>query len=543
MPSRHPWWRTAAVYQVYIRSFADGNGDGTGDIAGLRTRLPYLASLGVDALWINPWYRSPLNDGGYDVADYREIDPRFGTVEEATAFIAAAERHGLRVILDLVPNHTSHEHPRFREAVSSPPGSPARRWYHFLPGKGRDGTVPPTDWRSVFGGPAWTALGDGDWYLHLFDATQPDLNWGNPDVRAEIADVIRFWLARGASGFRVDVAHSLAKDPAYPDVGGEAEALPVAHDTSNHPFWDRPEIHEIVREWRAILDAHGDHTVMIAEAWVVTLGRLARYLRPGEYHQAFDFAFLETPWDAGEMHAVIRESVMATAAVGAVPTWVLSNHDVVRHVTRYGLPADVSAKAWLLDGDRSHYDPVRGLRRARAAALLMLALPGSVYVYQGEELGLEEVHDLAPEVLDDPVWQRSGGTEKGRDGCRVPLPWTVAGPSFGFGSGQAWLPQPARWGALSVAAQAGRPSSTLELYRRALAIRRERLADDVDLVWETGGDGILAFRRGGGLRCVVNFGPAARALPPGEVLLASSPLEGGRLPPDAAAWVAETAGR
>jgi alpha-glucosidase len=543
MSSSQSWWRTAAVYQVYIRSFADGNGDGTGDIAGLRSRLPYLSSLGVDAIWINPWYRSPLKDGGYDVADYRDIDPRFGTLEEATELIAEAGRHGLRVILDLVPNHTSHEHPWFQEALRSPPGSQARARYHFRAGKGSRGEAPPTDWRSVFGGPAWTALGDGDWYLHLFDATQPDLNWDNPEVRAEIADVIRFWLARGAAGFRVDVAHSLAKDPAFPDVGDEEEALLVAHETSNHPFWDRPEIHDIAREWRHILDGHGDHTMMVAEAWVATLGRLARYLRRGGYHQAFDFAFLETPWGAGEMRVAVTASLAATAEVGALPTWVLSNHDVVRHASRFGLPGDVHAKTWLLDGDRAGYDPVGGLRRARAATLMMLALPGSAYLYQGEELGLGEVHDLPPEVLDDPVWTRSGGTEKGRDGCRVPLPWTVGGPSFGFGDGTAWLPQPPGWGELSVEAQTGRPGSTLEMYRSALAIRRSRLTDDLELAWDPAGRDLLAFRRGSGLRCVVNFGDTAWPIPAGDVLVASGPLEEGRLPPDTAVWVMEEPAR
>lgn len=537
--SSQPWWRTAAIYQVYIRSFADGNGDGTGDIAGLRSRLPYLAALGVDAIWINPWYRSPLNDGGYDVADYRDIDPRFGTLDEATSLIADAERHGLRVILDLVPNHTSHRHRWFEEALAAPPGSPARARYHFRRGKGRQGTAPPTDWRSVFGGPAWTPLGDGDWYLHLFDPTQPDLNWANPEVRAEIEDVIRFWLARGATGFRVDVAHSLVKDPAYPDVGDEEEALLVAHDESNHPFWDRPEIHEIAREWRAILDGHGDHTMMVAEAWVASLARLVAYLRQGEYHQAFDFAFLETEWDAAAMREVIAASLAATATVGSVPTWVLSNHDVVRHATRYGLPGDVSAKAWLLDGDGTDYDPALGLRRARAATLLMLALPGSAYLYQGEELGLAEVYDLPAAVLDDPVWIRSGHTEKGRDGCRVPLPWTVAGPSFGFGDGGAWLPQPSGWGARSVEAQHGRPGSTLEMYRQALALRTAWLRDDVDLTWEDRDAEVVAFRRASGLRCLVNFGEAGHPIPPGKVVVASGPLDGDRLPPDTAVWVTE----
>jgi len=536
MPS-HPWWRTAAVYQVYIRSFADGNGDGTGDIAGMRSRLPYLASLGVDAVWVNPWYVSPLRDGGYDVADYCDIEPSFGTLDEATSFMAEAAGHGMRVLLDLVPNHTSDQHPWFGAALASPSSPEARGRYHFVPGRGVGGAKPPNDWKSVFGGPAWSRAADGQWYLHLFDPSQPDLNWDNPEVRREIASIMRFWLARGATGFRVDVAHGLVKDQTYPDIGDEEESLLAAHETGNHPFWDRPGIHDIVREWRQILDEHGDDTMMVAEAWVATLGRLAKYLRPDEYHQAFDFAFLETPWDAAELQQVISRSLSATASVGSVPTWVLSNHDVVRHATRYGLPAGVVAKEWLLEGDRSLYDPTRGLRRARAATMLMLALPGSAYLYQGEELGLPEVHDLPTGVLDDPVWTRSGGAEKGRDGCRVPLPWTVTGESFGFGDNGTWLPQPAGWGAHSVEAQDGRPGSTLELYRAALRLRRSRLTGDAELEWGARGADVVAFRRGSGVTCVVNFGPRPHRLPAAEVLLASGPLDGAALPQDTAVWL------
>lgn len=368
--SSSTWWRRGVVYQVYLRSFADGNGDGTGDIAGLRSRLPYLRSLGVDALWINPWYQSPLNDGGYDVADYRKIDPRFGTLSEATGLIEEANRLGLKVLVDLVPNHTSSTHVWFQDALSSPSGSPARDRYHFRPGSGTDGTEPPNDWKSVFGGPAWSPVPDGEWYLHLFDETQPDLNWANPEVRAEFGEIIRFWLERGASGFRVDVAHGLAKDPGYPDVGDEEESLLMAHDGGSHPFWDRPELHEVVREWRAILDEYPD-SVMVAEAWVTSWNRMARYLRPDEYHQAFDFQFLQTPWNADQMREAIDDALTGAGTVGALPTWVLSNHDVVRHSTRYGLPQELDARVWLLDGDRSLLDPGLGMRRARAAALLI----------------------------------------------------------------------------------------------------------------------------------------------------------------------------
>ena len=540
MSSSAQWWRHAVVYQVYLRSFADGNGDGTGDIAGLRTRLSYIRSLGVDAIWINPWYRSPLNDGGYDVADYRLIDPRFGSLDDATALIAEARRVGLRVLLDLVPNHTSSQHEWFREALSSARGSPARHRYHFRPGSGAGGDLPPNNWTSVFGGPAWTRVPDGEWYLHLFDSTQPDLNWANSEVRAEFLDIIRFWLDRGAAGFRVDVANGLAKDTDYPDVlGGEGESLIIAHEGTDHPYWDRDLLHEVVRGWRGVVDAYPG-AVLVAEAWVSSWDRLALYLRPDEYHQAFDFLFMLSPWERESVTDAVESALAGAGTVGSVPTWVLSNHDVVRHSTRFALPQDLDARTWLLDGDRHLLDPEVGLRRARAAALLMLALPGSAYLYQGEELGLPEVHDLPLGVLDDPVWDRSGHTEKGRDGCRVPIPWTVEGASFGFGEDGSWLPQPPAWGGLSVEAETDRPGSTLELYREALRLRADLLAGDETFEWVAVDRDAIAFRRGSEVLVVVNFGPEPVAVPSGEVLLASSEVEAGRLPGDSALWLRPT---
>ena len=536
MSEHPPWWRHAAVYQVYIRSFKDGNADGTGDIAGLASRLAYLRDLGVDAVWINPWYVSPLLDGGYDVADYREIDPRFGTLDEASDFIAEAGRHGIRVLVDLVPNHTSWEHRWFQEALAAGPGSPERQRYHFLPGRGPNGSKPPSDWQAVFGGSAWERVEDGEWYLHLFDVSQPDLNWQHPEVRSHMLDVLRFWLDRGAAGFRVDVAHSLAKDHDYPDIGETGESLLSATELSDHPFWDRDELHEIVREWRAVLDEYPD-TMMVAEAWVVNWQRQAKYVRPDEYHQSFDFHFLESPWDAASMRAAITRSLVGAGSVGSAPTWVLSNHDVVRHPTRYALPQDVVAKEWLLDGDRDLLDLEAGLQRARAATLMMLALPGSVYLYQGEELGLHEVYDLPLDVLEDPLWIRSGHTEKGRDGCRVPLPWESDGPSFGFGDSDPWLPQPASFAESSAAAQEGKPASTLEMYRRALELRRLVFVQDEDLEWIEMGEAAIAFRRGSGAVCLVNFGPEALRLPEGEILLTSAPVFDNLLPPNTAAWL------
>ncbi len=536
MSGGQDWWRDAVIYQVYLRSFADGNGDGTGDIAGLRSRLPYLQGLGVDGIWVNPWYESPFNDGGYDVADYRTIHPRFGTLDEAKALIDEAHDLGLRLLVDFVPNHTSSEHRWFREALGSAPGSPPRARYHFVSGGGGGAAGPPNDWRSVFGGPAWSRVPDGEWYLHLFDVTQPDLNWANPEVRDEFIDILRFWLDLGADGFRVDVAHALAKDPDYPDVGEEVEELLATPQSEHHPFWDRPELHEIVRDWRAVLDGYADK-VMIAEAWLPSWERMIPYLRRDEYHQAFDFLFLQSPWGALEMRRAIDEALTQAGTVGSMPTWVLSNHDVVRHATRYGLPNGIDAREWLLSGDRSLLDDARGLRRARAAILMMLALPGSVYLYQGEELGLPEVHDLPFDVLQDPIWEDSGHTHKGRDGCRVPIPWKEEGRSFGFGSNGSWLPQPAEWGSYSVEAQDGVEGSTLELYRRALRLRADRLVANEQIQWVGADDGILAFSRGDGFSCWVNLGHDPVEIPDGPVLLASEEVTVGRLPPDSAVWL------
>ncbi|MEL6981228.1 MAG: glycoside hydrolase family 13 protein [Actinomycetota bacterium] len=533
--SEVPWWRRGVVYQVYIRSFADGNGDGTGDVEGLRSRLPYLSELGVDAIWINPWYESPLADGGYDVADYRKIEPRYGTIEQAEQMIAEANELGIKVIADLVPNHTSERHAWFQEAIAAAPGDPARERYHFREGKGPDGAEPPTDWLSVFGGPAWTRLDDGQWYLHLFAPEQPDLNWEHPEVRAEFVDVLRFWLDRGIDGFRIDVAHGLVKDMAFPDLNAETQRILGSPRMANHAHWDRDGVHEIIREWRAVLDGYDDR-MMVAEAWVAP-DRLPLYLRPDEYHQSFNFSFLETEWDAADFRTVIAEGADAAAAVGSTSTWVLSNHDVMREATRYGLPKDTNWRSWPVTGPADQLDVDLGLRRARAAALLLLGLPGSAYIYQGEELGLPEAWQLPVEVLDDPVWEQSGHTQRGRDGCRVPLPWAAEGPSLGFGDGAGWLPQPDGWGGLAAEAQAADAGSTLELYRSALALRRTWGSTDEDLTVLDLGPDVLAYQRGSGLRCVVNMGTAPVAIPAHEEVLLRSDGGSGDLAPDTAIWL------
>ncbi|MBV2364450.1 glycoside hydrolase family 13 protein [Streptomonospora nanhaiensis] len=537
------WWRDAVIYQIYPRSFADTDGDGIGDLPGVTRRLDHLAGLGVDALWLSPFYPSPLADGGYDVADFRGVDPRLGTLADFDDLVAAAHARGIRVIVDIVPNHTSEQHPWFAEALAAPPGSPARERYVFRDGRGPGGDLPPSNWESRFGGPAWTRVPDGQWYLHLFAPEQPDLNWDNPEVRAEFLDILRFWSRRGVDGFRIDVAYGLVKDLREP----LREVVPVPEGSGlddvatnpDHPYWDRPEVHEIYREWRRVFQEFDPPRMAVAEAWLPS-DRLVRYLRPDELQTAFNFEFLRCRWDAEGYRRVIDTSLADAAEVGTVATWVMSNHDVVRPASALGLPNGTDLSAWLLsDGTRPPLDTELGLRRARAAALLELALPGSAYLYQGEELGLHEVADLPREVLQDPKWERSGRTSKGRDGCRVPIPWERTGPSLGFGAAEGWLPQPRHWGELSVEAQTGDPASTLELYRAALRLRRS-LPADAPLEWDSDLDkgDVLAFRRGPQWLVVVNTGAAPVPLPPGaSVALASAPVEGGELPGDTAVWL------
>ncbi|MFF5405031.1 glycoside hydrolase family 13 protein [Streptomyces misionensis] len=532
---RPEWWRDAVIYQVYPRSFADSNGDGIGDLPGIRARLPYLNELGVDAVWLSPFYASPQADGGYDVADYRAVDPMFGTLTDADDLIRDAHALGLRIIVDLVPNHCSNQHEWFRQALREGPGSPLRGRFHFRPGKGADGELPPNDWESIFGGPAWTRVTEpdgspGEWYLHLFAPEQPDFNWDHPAVHDEFRSILRFWLDMGIDGFRVDVAHGLVKAAGLPDVGHDGQVKLLG--TQAVPYFDQDGVHEIYRSWRRVLDEYPGERIAVAEAWTPTVERSALYLRPDELHQAFNFDYLGTGWNAAELRDVIDRSLSAMNAVHAPATWVLSNHDVVRHSTR------------LAGGDAA-----RGLRRARAATLLMLALPGSAYVYQGEELGLPEVVDLPDEVRQDPAFFRSSGQDGTRDGCRVPLPWSGQAPPFGFGpaeQGPSWLPQPADWGRLTVAAQQGDGASTLEFYRRALAVRREHpaLGAGRRITWLDGPEGVLAFRRdsgSGSFVCTVNLTGSPVALPtPGTLLLATADVEPGApttvLPADCAVW-------
>ncbi|MCV7103397.1 glycoside hydrolase family 13 protein [Mycobacterium palustre] len=521
--SPEPWWSSAVFYQVYPRSFADSNGDGVGDLDGVTARLDHLQYLGVDAIWLNPVTVSPMADHGYDVADPRDIDPVFGGMAAIERLIAAAHRRGIKITMDVVPNHTSSQHPWFQAALAAGPGTDARARYFFRDGRGAAGELPPNNWTSVFGGPAWTRVVEpdgkpGQWYLHLFDAEQPDLNWEHPDVFDDFEKTLRFWLERGVDGFRIDVAHGMAKPADLPDAP-EGE-IKVLHHSDNDPRFNHPSVHEIHRGIRAVVDGYPG-AVTVGEVWVTDNARWAEYLRPDELHLGFNFRLAQIDFDAGEIHDAIVNSLAATAIENATPTWTLSNHDVGREVTRYG-------------------DGPTGLRRARAMAMVMLALPGAVFIYNGEELGLPDVLDLPDEVLQDPTWERSGHTERGRDKCRVPIPWSGDAPPFGFSSSaDTWLPMPADWAALTVDKQRADPDSTLSFFRRALQLRRERTEfEGGELEWLAAPrDAVIFERNGGSLVCALNAGVRPLVLPPGEPILVSAPLVDGMLPPDAAAWL------
>ena len=555
------WWRSAVVYQIYPRSFADADGDGTGDVRGMIDKLDYLAGLGVDAVWVSPWYPSPLADGGYDVSDYRDILPEFGTLAQADEFVAKAHALGLRVLIDLVPNHSSDEHTWFQQALAAAPGSAERELYLFRDGRGDDGSEPPNNWPAMFGGGAWERTTDADgtpgqWYLHLFDIKQPDWNWENPAVADEFDDILRFWFDRGIDGFRIDVANSMAKAPGLPDVDLDPETGRPANMLGGSPYMNQPHVHDSLRRWRGVADAYADSDlgarVFVSEAWVTPAAELAKYIRPDELHTTFNFDALMCEWDAVSQRNVIDLTLASTGAVGAPPTWVLANHDTTRVVTRYGRPStgarftpdgmDLESFAGIGSVPDGATDVALGRKRARAAVLLEMALPGGAYVYQGDELGLAEVEDIPEELLQDPTWERSGHKVRGRDGCRVPLPWSGTEAPYGFGTAETepWLPQPADWAGRTVEAQDDDSTSHLSLYRTVLAERRANPAlGDGGLSWvEDVPEGVLAFDREPGFRCVVNFGPGSYALPAdAEVLVASADATAGIVGVDEAVWL------
>ena len=537
------WWRSAVIYQIYPRSFADSSGDGVGDLPGVTSRLDALTTLGVDAVWLSPFFTSPQKDAGYDVSDYCDVDPLFGTLADFDELLQQAHARGIRVIVDLVPNHSSDQHVWFQEALAAAPGSRERARYMFRDGRGDHGELPPNNWESVFGGPAWTRTIDpdgtpGQWYLHLFDASQPDFDWSNPEVHEEFRRILRFWLDRGVDGFRVDVAHGLVKAEGLPDYVPPIDSGSMGGDQADVPYWGQEGVHEVYRDWRRVLAEYPGDRALCAEAWMPTVEATALWVRPDEMHQAFNFAYLETQWHADELRAVIDASLAAYAAVGAPSTWVLSNHDVVRHATRLALTAENPQGHGIGPDSPGQPIPELGLRRARAATALMLALPGSAYLYQGEELGLPEVIDIPPGARQDPTWFRTNGERYGRDGCRVPIPWEAAAPAYGFSpTGASWLPQPPEWASLARDVQVGDPRSTLSLYRRLLAERRAHALGTGALEWlDLPGRGILAFRNGDVI-VVANLGAAPADLPEGRVIAASEPLDGATLPTDTTVWL------
>ena len=538
------WWRDAVVLQIYPRSFADADGDGVGDLDGVTARLPYVAALGVDAVWLSPFQRSPQADHGYDVSDYCDVDPLFGDLAALDRLLDRSHGLGLRVIVDLVPNHCSSAHPLFAAALSAGDVTgAARARFHFAPGRGPDGAQPPNNWPSVFGGPAWTRVPDGEWYLHLFAPEQPDWNWRDPRTAAFFDDVLRFWFDRGCDGVRIDVAHGLVKAPGLPDLSpAELAAARPGRLRAIPPACDQEEVHEIYRRWRTLADSYGGQSrrALVGEV-NLDPARAARYTRPDELHQAFAFGFLSAPWDADAWRRVATELLVTRQPGGGAVPWVGENPDVVRTPTRY-----------------APHDPRRGTARARAALLAVLGLPGGAYLYQGQELGLPEV-DVPESARQDPAWARSGHS---RDGCRVPIPWRrdPAG-TFGFsaaGGPPPWLPVPDDWGAYSVEAAEADPASTLHLCRAALALRRRLhddgvLTSDDTVVWQVDAGRLVAWRSSpaaefadagsgpadlrGRLALVVAMGDGPVPLPAGDVLLTSAPLDEGRLPADAAAWV------
>lgn len=545
--TRNEWWRTAVIYQIYPRSFASSNDSGMGNLSGIRARLPQLKELGIDAVWLSPFQKSPQKDAGYDVSDYCDVDPLFGTMSDFDELLAEAHRLGLKLIVDLVPNHSSTEHIWFQQALAAGPGSKERDRYIFREGKGPDGNEPPNNWESVFGGPQWTRVTEADgtpgqWYLHIFDTSQPDLNWNNRWVRDRFLEILRFWLDKGVDGFRVDVAHGLAKAAGLPDfrIDDTYWALPAEQRPEN-PYFGQPGVHEIYREWHQLLQTYPGDRVLCAEAFVEPLSKMALWVRADEMQQAFNFPYLVTRWLPEKLRAVIDESLVAFGEVGAPATWVLSNHDQIRHATRLALDPHE------LNGDRisgigpetePKPDQVLGLRRARGASTFMFALPGSAYMYQGEELGLPEATDIPDAARQDPTFFRTNGARYGRDGCRVPIPWEASKPSFGFGAGaHTWLPQPAVYGEHARDIQEGVEGSTLELYKRFLALRKEHKLAAGSLTWLDGlPDEVLGFENSG-VRIYINMSDVDVPLPPGDVLVASADVTAGVLPSAAAVWL------
>ncbi|CAB4618871.1 MAG: alpha-amylase [Actinobacteria bacterium] len=538
------WWRQAVIYQIYPRSFADGNADGIGDLKGIISRVPYLKSLGIDAVWMSPFYPSALADGGYDVDDYRDIDPRIGTLQEFDVLVEELHKVGIRVIIDIVPNHSGDNHVWFQAALKAGKGSPERDRYIFRDGKGENGEIRPSELVSHFGPTAWTRITEpdgtpGQWYMHLFAKEQPDFNWDNQEVRDDFLKTMRFWSDRGVDGYRIDVAHALAKNLKDGHLPSRLElSLDEMKKDGTDDLFDRDEVHEIYADWRKIFNEYDPPRVAVAEAWVHAHRRPA-YASTNGLGQSFNFDMLGAGWNKKNVKEIADFNLKAAKKSGSSTTWVLSNHDIVRHATRFAFPEITDFSKWYkANRFTAQVNEKLGLDRARAMTMLLLALPGSTYLYQGEELGLQEALQIPADQMQDPQFFRNPDVGLSRDGCRVPLPWSRSGSSFGFGENGSHLPQPEWFGNSSVEAQDGVKGSTLELYRELLSLRKQ-LQTTENHTWINHWlqPGVLHFMRNNGWHSVTNFGDKPVKLPKGELLATSMPLVDGKLPANATAWV------
>ena len=539
------WWRSGVIYQIYPRSFADSNGDGLGDLKGITSRLDSLSALGIDAIWLSPFYSSPQKDGGYDVSNYVDVDSIFGTLSDFDDLLEKAHGLGIRVMIDLVPNHSSDQHAWFQRALAAKPGSPERAFYHFKDGLGENGELPPNNWVSMFGGPAWTRVTESDgkpgqWFVHLFDSSQPDFNWANPEVQLEFENILKFWLDRGVDGFRVDQPHAMAKAEGLPDHPYLKEAgAGFIEGRENPPMWFQEEVHEIFRKWRKILEGYPGERAMCGEAYVYPLSLMAKWVRSDEFHQTFNFRFLDAGWDSKKLFDAINESFEAFDGVGAPSTWVLNNHDVIRHASRFGGDYGRATASDGIGSGQPQPDPILGLQIAKGATLFMLGLPGASYLYQGEELGLPEHTTLEDKYRQDPTFARTNGARVGRDGCRIPLPWEPEGDSSGFSeSGKSWLPQPASYKELARSIQEKNPESTLSFYKTALDLRKQLGLGEGSFSWIAGHQGpeTLGYENSG-VKVIYNFGAQPVDLSTFEILLSSQPLSGKQLATNQCAWI------
>ncbi|MCF8525778.1 MAG: glycoside hydrolase family 13 protein [Rhodoluna sp.] len=539
------WWQSGVIYQIYPRSFADSNGDGLGDLKGITSRLDSLSALRIDAIWLSPFYSSPQKDAGYDVSNYVDVDPIFGTLSDFDDLLEKAHGLGIRVMIDLVPNHSSDQHEWFQRALAAKPGSPERAFYHFKDGLGENGELPPNNWVSMFGGPAWTRVTENDgkpgqWFVHLFDSSQPDFNWANPEVQLEFENILKFWLDRGVDGFRVDQPHAMAKAEGLPDHPYVKEAgAGFIEGRENPPMWFQEEVHEIFRKWRKILESYPGDRAMCGEAYVYPLSLMAKWVRSDEFHQTFNFRFLDAGWDSKKLFDAINESFEAFDGVGAPSTWVLNNHDVIRHASRFGGDYGRATASDGIGSGQPQPDPVLGLQIAKGATLFMLGLPGASYLYQGEELGLPEHTTLEDKYRQDPTFDRTNGARVGRDGCRIPLPWEPEGDSSGFSeSGKSWLPQPVSYKVLARSIQEKNPESTLSFYKAALDLRKQLGLGEGSFSWLAGhlGPHTLGYENSG-VQVIYNFGTHPVDLSRFEILLSSQPLSGKQLASNQCAWI------